>query len=195
MALNVENGTGLADAESYISVSEFKSFCKGRGYTAAEDFETEDVESKLRDATSYIDTIFRYKGARSKVEQSLEFPRVDCLDWSSLPVLGVPRRVKQACAELAYKAFSETLYQDQDRGGKVISESVGPISVTYAEDAPTGKVWQLAHNLLQPFVRDKTLRRGPQWTAPTPDSTYFNTGMHDNPSLGSTNTDALLGGA
>lgn len=193
MALIVETGTGLANADSYITLLAFQQFCDQRGYNY-DAFDDEVQEQKLRTATSYIDTIFRYKGARSKVEQALEFPRVDCLDWSSLPVTGVPLRVKQACAELAFKALTENLYQDQDRGGKVTSESVGPVSVTYADDAPIGKVWQLAHNLLQPFVRDKTLRRGPQ-TAALPESTYFNFGMHDNPSLGSTNTDALLGGA
>lgn len=194
MALIVENGSGLSNADSYITLLAFQTFCDSRGYNY-DAFDDEVMEQRLRIATSYIDTIFRYKGARSKVEQALEFPRVDCLDWSSLPVTGVPLRVKQACAELAFKALSENLYQDQDRGGRVVSESVGPISVSYAEDAPTGKVWQLAHNLLQPFVRDKTLRKGPQWVAPVPEGTYFNAGMHDNPSLGSTNTDALLGGA
>lgn len=194
MPLIVENGTGLEDADSYITLVAFQTFCENRGYNV--DAYDDDVqEQKLRAATMYIDTIFRYKGSRTKAAQALEFPRNDCLDWSSLPVVGIPKRVKDACAELAFKALSEDLYQDQDRGGKVISESVGPISTTYAEDAPTGKVWQLAHNLLQPYVRDKTLRRGPQWTEPAASGTYFNTGMHDNPSLGSTNTDALLGGA
>lgn len=191
MALIVETGSGLSNADSYITLLAFQQFCDSRGYNY-DAYDDEVQEQRLRIATSYIDTIFRYKGARSSVSQALEFPRVDCLDWSSLPVTGVPLRVKQACAELAFKALTENLYLDQDRGGKVTSESVGPISVTYAEDAPTGKVWQLAHNLLQPFVRDKTLRRGPQ-TATLPESTYFNFGMHDNPSLGSTNADALLG--
>lgn len=193
MALIVETGGGLSNADSYITLLAFQQFCESRGYDI-DVFDDEVQEQKLRTATTYIDTIFRYKGARASVSQALEFPRVDCLDWSSLPVIGVPLRVRQACAELAFKALTESLYQDQDRGGKVTSESVGPISVTYADDAPTGKVWQLAHNLLQPFVRDKTLRRGPQ-TATLPESTYFNFGMHDNPSLGSTNSDALLGGA
>lgn len=194
MALIVEDGTGLSNADSYITLLAFQKFCDDRGYNY-DAYDDEVQEQKLRVATTYIDTIFRYKGSRSKVDQTLEFPRENCLDWSSLPVIGVPQRVKLACAELAFKALSENLYQDQDRGGKVTSESVGPISVTYADDAPTGKVWQLAHNLLQPFVRDKTLRRGPQWTEPASTGTYFNFGMQDNPSLGSTNTDALLGGA
>lgn len=191
MALTVEDGTGLAAAESYVSVVDFKAFCDGRGYAYSGNSDTV-IEQKLRTASSYIDTIFRYKGARSSVAQAMEFPRVDCLDWSSLPVLGVPPRVKQACSELAFKALTENLYQDLDRGGKVTSESVGPISVTYADDAPAGKVWQLAHNLLQPFVRDKTLRRGPQH-ATLAETGYFNFGMHDNPGIGATSSQSLLG--
>lgn len=178
MALTVENGNGLEAADAYISLVEFKEFCSKRGYRW-EDYEDFDIEASIRLATGWIDTYNRYKGARLTRDQGLEFPRSGLVDWSSFNITGVPARVKQACSELAFKGLSESLYQDQDRGGKVVSESVGPISVTYAADAPTGKVWQFALNLLRQYIRDPNQILGPQWTDPA--DPMFTVGMNDYP--------------
>lgn len=191
MALIVEDGTGLSTAESYVSLAAFQSYCDARGYNY-DAYDDEVIEQRLRTASTYIDTIFRYKGSRSSASQALEFPRIDLYDWSSLLVTGVPNRVKHACAELAFKGLTESLYQDLDRGGKVSSESVGPVSVTYADDAPAGKVWTVAHNLLQPYVRKKGEFNGPSH-ATLSDTGYFNFGMNDNPGVGATSTNVLLG--
>lgn len=183
MALTVENGTGLAGADAYISLVEFKTFCSDRNYRW-ESFEDFQLEASIRLATSWIDTYSRYKGSRLASSQALEFPRTDLTDWSGYTVTGVPKRVKDACAELAFKGLSEPLYQDLDRGGMITSESVGPISVSYSEGAPAGKVWQFAVNLLKPYVRDPNNFRGPLWTEPTTEP-VFNVGMNDNPGNGS----------
>ena len=117
---------------------------------------------------------------RLLAEQALEFPRADLIDWSSHPVTGVPHRLKHACAELAFKALSQSLYSDLDRGGMVQSERVGPISVTYAAGAPPGKVWQYAQKILEQYIRDPLDFNGPLWT--TPDTGYqFTIGMNDTP--------------
>jgi hypothetical protein len=177
MALIVEDGTGKADAESYLTVADFKAYCDARGipYTGKGDPE---IEQKLRIATGYIDTVERYKGSRVKDTQSLEFPRDGLTDWGGLVVTGVPGRVKQACAELAFKAFSENLYVDLDRGGKVASQSVGPISVSYAADAPAGKSFVSAMKLLEPYFRDRKDVGKPFFVGVDP---YFQLTTHDNP--------------
>ena len=182
MALTVEDGTGLATADAYISLAEFKAFCSERNYRW-ESFEDFQIEAAVRLATGWIDTYSRYKAYRLVPAQALEFPRADLTDWSGHPVTGVPKRVKQACAELAFKGLTEPLYQDLDRGGMVTSESVGPISVTYAEGAPAGKVWQFAVNLLKPYVRDPMNFTGPLYTEPAT-GPLFNVGMNDNPGSG-----------
>lgn len=152
MTLIVEDGTCRADAESYLSVADFKTYCDKWGHSYAGKTDTE-IEQSLRLASAYIDTIFRYKGFRQTSGQALEFPRTSLIDWSAHEVTGVPLRVIKACAELAFKGFSEALYIDLDRGGRVTSESVGPISVSYAEDAPAGKTYRFAENLLAPYIR------------------------------------------
>lgn len=180
MALVVENGTGLIGADAYVSVADFKAFCSQRGYRW-EDREDFEIEASIRLATGWIDTYARYKGYRMTRDQTLEFPRSGLVDWSGYQITGVPHRVKQACSELAFKGLSESLYIDQDRGGKVTEESVGPISVKYAADAPVGKVWQFALNLLTPYIRDPQQILGPLWT--DPHATQFDIGMNDYPGV------------
>lgn len=184
MALIVEDGTGLLNADAYISVSEFKTWCSNRGYRweDAEDFQ---IENSIRLATGYIDTLGRYKGFRLKSEQTLEFPRDRLIDWSSHVITGVPHRVKQACSELAFKALSEPLYKDLERGGRVTSESVGPISVSYAADAPAGKMFMFAKALLEPYLRDpEQILFDPMAATPAYVGNFAAVGMHDNPGQG-----------
>jgi hypothetical protein len=177
MALIIEDGTGLADADAYISVVDFKAYCDGRGMSYAGKSDT-DIEISLRKAAAYIDTVKRYKGSRISASQALEFPRSGLSDFGGLTITGVPKRVKDASAELAFKAFDTDLHKDLDRGGKVVSESVGPISVTYANDAPVGKMFTSAMRLLEPFFRDSGDLGRPYMV---PVESEFTTTTHDYP--------------
>lgn len=177
MTLIVEDGSGLANAESYLSVATFKSYCDARGLSYAGQVDSV-IEQKLRIATGYIDTVKRYKGSRLLSAQALEFPRDGLTDWGGLIVTGVPGRVKQACAELAFKAFTENLYVDLDRGGMVTSQSVGPLSVSYAADAPAGKSFMSAMKLLEPYFRDHKDVGKPFFVEA---DAYFQLTTHDHP--------------
>lgn len=153
MALIAEDGTGKADAEAYQTVAEFRAHCAAFGLDLTGKTDT-DCEVALRKAFSFIDTINRYKGVRLTAGQAGEFPRTGCTDWSGFELVGVPVRVKKASGWLAFTALSEELYTDLDRGGMVTSESVGPISTSYAADAPVGKTFRQAEQLLKPLVRE-----------------------------------------
>lgn len=183
MALVVEDGTGKADAESYASVADVKTYAAARAlaYSGKAD---EDIEAALRQATVYVDSRWRFKGHRSTAAQALEFPRTDLVDWSGFTITGLPARVKQATLSLALKVLSgDSLYEDQSRGGKIVSESVAGISVTYESGAPVGKMYAEAENLLKPFVRDPGTVYPPSFGGST--EGYFNLGMHDSPPVGS----------
>lgn len=151
MALAVETGSGSSTADSYASLAQFSDYCLNRGYRV-EDYEAYQREQALRLATDYIDTHRRFKGSPSTTTQALEWPRTGCTDWAGAAVTGIPARLVRACCELAFHALSESLYQNLDRGGAIASESVGPISVTYREDAPTQKCWEQAQRFLDPYV-------------------------------------------
>ena len=178
MTLIVEDGTGLVDGESYLSLVTFKAYCDGRGMDYAGSTDAV-LEQKLRIATGYIDTVKRYKGQRLLASQALEFPRESLTDFGGLAVTGVPKRVKDACAELAFKAISANLYTDLDRGGMVQSESVGPISVSYMEGAPAGMSFTSAMKLLEPYFKDPNAAGAPYF-APVSDP-YFSLTTDDFP--------------
>lgn len=184
MPLIVEDGTGLANAEAYVSLAGFKAYCDNMGLSYAGHADAV-LEQKLRVAADYIDTAFRYKGRRLIASQALEFPRADLADWSGHDVPGVPARVVKANCELAFKALSEALYADLDRGGKIRSESVGPISVSYADDAPAGRTFTFAANLLKPYIRQADDIDGGIFFS-TSASPAFDVGMFDAPGDGAT---------
>lgn len=54
MALIVEDGTGLADAESYLSVADADTYHADRNNEAWQDYSTAEKEAALRKATQYI---------------------------------------------------------------------------------------------------------------------------------------------
>lgn len=135
MALVLEDGTGLANAESFASVAEATAFFSGRGKADAWDA-VEDKEAALRNASDYIQFTYagRWSGKRLSANQALDWPRVGVYDADSRSYVAsnvVPRRVKNACIELALRAAAGELVNDLGR--ETVSESVDVISVTYAQ--------------------------------------------------------------
>lgn len=191
MALVVEDGTGKSNADSFVSLADFKTYCDNRGYDYSASSDSV-MEQKLRLASDYISSKWKYKGTRYLAGQSLEFPRTGLYDDSSYVVSGVPLRVRNAACELAFTALTESLFENLDRGGKVTSESVGPISVSYAADAPAGKVFSVAEALLSPFIRTVQRDRFAPGVAASQatafaesDPGYFKLGGMDNVAEGS----------
>jgi hypothetical protein len=150
MALVVEDGTGLANAESYLSVDDatvYHTKFGNAGWTG----EVPVLERALRRATQYLDAEYRYKGCKLNTTQALQWPR----DSSTMSCLGLTwpvAKLQQACAELALRALSGSLYTDQSDAA-VKSESIGPISVTYASSSNGGQVrYVIADDLLSDFT-------------------------------------------
>lgn len=155
MALVVEDGTGLADAESYISEAEADIFHEKRGNTAWD--KVLDKEAALRKATDYMQGKYagKWSGYRTTLTQALDWPRtnVRLKDSSSYHLYYasdvVPIAVKRACALLALRAASGTLLADQ--GQKKVSVTVGPISTTYDTSSPVTTKYLEVDNMLEPY--------------------------------------------
>lgn len=132
MALIVEDGTGKPDAEAYISVSDADTYFAARGNTAWAALTTGQKEQNLRLGTDYMGQVYgpRWCGERAHATQALDWPRADVCGVASDVV---PVAVQRANAELAVRAAAGALLADQ--GAQVKSETVGPISVTYADGA------------------------------------------------------------
>ncbi len=106
MALVTEDGTGLATAESYVSVADADTYWTNRdGNTVWTAASTAEKEAGLRSATDYVESRFRlsWKGQRIGTTQALSWPRyyVYTCDGRTMASDEVPTMLAYAVAYLA----------------------------------------------------------------------------------------------
>lgn len=154
MALIVEDGTGLADAESYCSVTEANTYHAALGNQAWASLASDTLrEQNLRKATNFMRQLYRmaWQGKPTKSTQALDWPRYDVEVndyWLASNI--VPVDVKNACAELALKAISGPLVVDLTQGVK--SKKVGPIETVYDEKSSRHTQYLAVDRLLAPYL-------------------------------------------
>jgi len=141
MALTVEDGTGLAAAESYISEADADTYFGERGSpTAWTGLASAAKESALRYATEWLDGQFDWVGTvvNFSTPQALGWPRNNASDHEArtLASTSVPARVEDATCEVALAHAGTALNATQARGGQVVREKVGSIEVEYQPGAP-----------------------------------------------------------
>lgn len=109
MAFTVEDGSGIPNANAYITVAYADTHHADRGNTAWTDFTTTERQSAIIRASEYIDKRFgrRFVGVKQLKEQGLEWPRLDAFDLDGFLMSGVdevPRQIQKAAAEYAIRA-------------------------------------------------------------------------------------------
>jgi len=132
MALVIENGTGVAEAVSFVTVAEARAFASARGVTlSATDSAVEILLVKASDYLLGLEAFFQ--GTRSTSTQRLPFPRYDvCLPGGyELGPYVIPEALKEAQIQLAIEGVSRDLRPTGD-GREVIREKVGPLETEYA---------------------------------------------------------------
>lgn len=163
MALIVEDGTGKADAESFISVSDASTYHTARGNAAWAALASDTVrEQYLRQATDYMQQVYqlRWAGYSVSTTQALSWPRswVPIIDspngYGTSPSYysdsAVPTAVKNACAEMALKASSGTLLADLTQQKK--SVKIGPIETEFDNFSPQAKRYTAIDSMLRPYL-------------------------------------------
>lgn len=144
MALVVEDGSGLALADSYVSIADADAYHLAMGnttWTGADSVK----EPALRRATQYIDANFTFKGEPLTTTQGLEFPRVDADGY--LPDWPIKNLVAATC-ELALRALSGTLVDDT-AAESIRREKVGPIETEYFRNDGAQKRYPIVDKLLK----------------------------------------------
>jgi hypothetical protein len=169
VALDVEDGTGRATAESYLSVADADTYHAAHGAPSAwSGSSTDQKEAALRSATEYLDQVYGedFQGERKTLTQRLYFPRYDVyVDETSQPHDQLPRQLKEACAELALRARTETdgLIPDIAEPGAIASESVkvGPIeeSKTYVGGRSQVKLFRKVDLIVAPLLKPDRAER------------------------------------
>ena len=133
--LVVEDGTGIATANSYASIEALQIDCARRGI----EIPSGDVAGALIRATEWLDGRYgrRYPGVqRLGRAQGLEWPRANASDrrGNPLPEDAVPRWVVQATILAALHELRSpgALYPQPTAGGVILKRrKVGPIEVEY----------------------------------------------------------------
>jgi hypothetical protein len=160
MTLVVENGSGLANAESYASIASADAYLTLFGtpdsWTAAT---TGEKEIALRKATRYLEATYagEWPGCVKSRDQALSWPRwgAERSDGVCIDSSVVPTAIVQATAYMAAVSLDEDILPDTTGGG-ISSESLkaGPIekSVTYLGEKPVFKQYSTVEGLLAMLV-------------------------------------------
>ncbi len=172
MALVTENGIGVHNAESYVSVADADAYWGARTHTALYttwNAITADAkkEGALREASAYLDATAGpfYKGRRKGWVQGLAWPRIGAQDEAGYPLPDLPQELVWATCELAARAVSALLAEDLDRGGDVKREKVGPLEVEYFEGAQAQKSYGMVMDMLHSILNGNQpgAQNVPQW--------------------------------
>lgn len=77
MTVTVEDGTGVATANSFATVAEFVAFNVDRGNSTLAEADTDQIEAALVKGADYMEQKFRllWTGARATTTQRLSWPR------------------------------------------------------------------------------------------------------------------------
>ena len=154
MALTIEDGSGVAGANSYIDVATARTYAVARGLTlpAADG----DVEALLIKAMDFIEA-YRgdFQGIKTAATNPLQWPRTGVtLDGYPLAEDVIPQVLKDAQAQLAVDAQNMDL-MPTGTGREVVMEKVDVIQVQYAESGNSNPqpVFTKAEALLKPLFK------------------------------------------
>lgn len=147
MSLIVEDGSNVAGANSYNSVSELKAYAKLRGVDLSS-FDNATISGWAIDAMDWIESYRnQFKGIKTYEDQSLQWPRKSDPLWGSLfiqidginvPSDSLPKELKSLHAQLVIERSKGTvLFPTSVPDSRVKLQKVGPITTEYQLDGTT----------------------------------------------------------
>lgn len=152
--MEVEDGSGVPDADSYVTLDEAITYCADRGLTFSSSPSSLGEAALIR-ASKAID--LRYAGAfpgdrKTGRTQGLQWPRSGAYDVGGwlIPDDEVPIEIVQATIEAAVREFAvpNSMMPDLERGGQIQSIRAGSVGVTYSATASAKTTYTLIDSLL-----------------------------------------------
>ena len=149
--------------DAYVSVADCDAYHTALGNTSWTGLDAAK-EAAIRKATMWVDNAYRgrWKGIRCDSTQPLAWPRWDVTDEDGLYVdsATIPTAIANATCEAALRIIAGTdLDPDRDRGGRIKSESVGSLSVVYADGAPSGTTYPRIDRMVSGLVAGRSSMR------------------------------------
>jgi hypothetical protein len=142
MTLIVEDGTGVANANSYIDLTFLTAFASARGLTIPTVDATKEQYAIL--AMDYIESV-RFCGSKVDSSQSLQWPRtgvsIDGVDFAEDEI---PLRLKDAQCQLVVALQAGILLWPKpitsSSEGVVIEKTVGPLTKKFSANKSKGEI-------------------------------------------------------
>lgn len=128
MALTVEDGTGLPNADSYVEVAFVDEYAVNFGKAGWNELSLAEQEIHIRRATQFVDNVYLNDYSPLVADQKLAVPSSSMYIRGN-KVSGVPIQVKEAVAELATISLTVNLIEIQgDRQAIQRTVKVGDVS-------------------------------------------------------------------
>lgn len=174
MPLVVEDGTGKANADSYVERSLVSDYWTARADGAFAAAASDDLrDAAIRRATQFIDAQWgdRFKGTRLVEGQALEWPRYGVTTREGWAVSGVPTQIVQATAELAKLALAGPLAGSGAQApapskSSLESLTAGSVSMSFATalkpalEVDHADKFYLVGRILRPLLNGGAVNRG-----------------------------------
>lgn len=137
MAIIVEDGSNVANANSFVTRAEAIAYALLRGITLANDATTDVLLIKAMD---YLESKRTYYVGKFTYDfQLLSWPRSGVyIDGLAFPEDEIPQQLKNAQMQLAIYASKGIDLLPSVSDKFVVQESIGPISTTYSEKVNVG---------------------------------------------------------
>lgn len=140
--LEIEDGTGKTDSESYVDEAYVTAYFTKRGVTEWDAITNK--EACIVKSMDYFESSYLFKGEKLNENQALAFPRY------INGTVEYPIRIKSAICELALKAGSTVLLEDTSKS--VLSEKVGELQIDYDPNSKDGINYEFVFNLIAPWL-------------------------------------------
>ncbi|SNS00249.1 hypothetical protein SAMN04488503_2284 [Humidesulfovibrio mexicanus] len=155
MALTIENGVVVPNANTYADLATVTAYHAARGnsgWLAS----SEDAEPAILRAMNYIESR-PWKGQKTAYSNPLCWPRTGVVDREQfdVPADTVPAGVISALCEAALRELVKPgcLAPDLERGGRILSDSIAGVSTSYEQGAPAGTTFASITNALAGLVK------------------------------------------
>ena len=141
MALTIEDGTGVAGANSYVTADDLRAYADARGTVLGTD--DYSLEPLLINAMDLIESYrTKFQGVKTDANNPLQFPRTGVfIDGAEIDGDMIPQELKNAQCQFALDSQTADLMPNRlvADTGAVIEETVDVITVKYDKTAQRSK--------------------------------------------------------